>query len=96
MEMGEIIVDVLLTYGWNRVSYNVLRSLSKRQLKVIVGDSNMLAMSRYSKYKSAFFQYPSFYQNPQAFISALIEAAEKYNASVYLPVHEETFIAAKV
>ena len=87
--------NVLVTYSWNRVGYNVLRSLSKRQIKVIVGDAHKLAMSRYSKYKHAFFQYPSFYQNPRDFIDVLIKVAEEYSASVYLPVHEETFIASK-
>lgn len=85
----------LVTYGWNRVSYNIVRSLGKEGVDVVVGDTHTLAMSRFTKYRGGYFRYPSFYIDPEGFISTIIDEAEKRKASIYLPVHEETFIASK-
>ncbi|HBS25837.1 MAG TPA: hypothetical protein DD827_01715 [Gammaproteobacteria bacterium] len=85
----------LVTYGWNRVAYNVVRSLAKNNVKVAVGDVSKLAMSRFSRYSESSFKYPSFYQDPAGFIESLIKQQDKHRKSVYLPVHEETFIASR-
>lgn len=61
-------IDVVITYGWNRVAYNILRSLSLKGLKVAVGDTSKAAMARKSKYCGYSFSYPSFYRNPKQFI----------------------------
>lgn len=93
--MSKATIDVLITYGWNRVAYNVLRSLSLKGLKVIVGDQSKLAMSFWSKYTGEKFLYPSFYSNSYGFVTHLKEIFHKYNPKVYIPIHEETFIVAK-
>lgn len=88
-------IDVLLTYGWNRVAYNILRSLSSKGIKVCVGDTSRLSMSFWSKYSDKSFLYPSFYSHPQSFINCLKSNFSKYRPKVYIPTHEETFIVAK-
>ncbi len=88
-------MDVLITYGWNRVAYNVLRSLGKKGLKVCVGDTSKLCMSFWSRYAAEKFLYRSFYANPHEFIASLKEAFVKYKPKVYIPIHEETFVVAK-
>ena len=34
--------DVIVTYCWNRVGYNIIRSLFDRGLKVVVGDTHTI------------------------------------------------------
>ena len=31
--------DALITYGWNRIAYNALRSLTAAGVSVVVGDT---------------------------------------------------------
>ena len=88
-------IDVLLTYGWNRVAYNALRSLSSHGLNVAVGDISNKAMSKSSKYCACPFSYPSFYKNPKDFIESLKSTFQIMKPSVYIPVHEEIFVVAK-
>lgn len=88
-------IDAVITYGWNRVAYNVLRSLSGKGLKVAVGDVSTLAMAGRSKYCSHLFSYPSFYRNPDGFIQSLKLTFKLLKPKVYLPMHEEIFVVAK-
>ncbi len=37
-------IDVMLTNGWDRIAYNVLRGLAKEGLKVTFGTDNYLGM----------------------------------------------------
>jgi predicted ATP-grasp superfamily ATP-dependent carboligase len=87
--------DVVITYGWNRVSYNVLRNLSINGLKVIVGDESKYNMCSMSKYSQSSFQYPSPFVYPEKFIDKLLEIIEKYKPKVLMPCHEESFVIAK-
>ena len=86
---------VLVTYGWNRIAYIILRSLAIKGIDVFVGDSSRLAMSRMSKYCKGFIRYPSFYEDPKGFVTSIIDFCRKNKIGIYFPVHEETFIAAK-
>jgi len=88
-------IDVVITYGWNRVAYNILRSLSLKNLKVAVGDAFNIAMAKRSKYCCYSFSYPSFYRNPKGFVESLKTTFKLLNPTVYFPVHEEIFIVAK-
>ena len=88
-------IDVAITYSWNRVAYNVLRSLSSRGLEVAVGDENGLAMAKKSKFCHCRFSYPCFYNDPRAFIEYLKTIIQSLKPNVYLPLHEEIFIVAK-
>lgn len=87
--------DVVITYGWNRVSYNVLRNLSMNGLKVVSGDESKYNMCSMSKYSVASFQYPSPFVNPEKFIDKLLEIVEIYKPKVLMPCHEESFVIAK-
>jgi len=53
-------IDVAITYGWNRVAYNVLRNLASRGLRVAVGDASNMAMAKKSKFCQHKFSYPDF------------------------------------
>ena len=88
-------IDTVLTYGWNRVAYNILRSLSLKGLKVAVGDTSNVAMAKSSRYCAYPFSYLSFYKNPKDFIESLKSTLRILKPSVYIPVHEEIFVIAK-
>lgn len=87
--------DAILTYSWNRVGYNILRSLSCRGLKVVVGDTsdkNICSLSRYA-YDS--FVYPDPFFNEDRFIEILLEKIRLYNPNILIPTHDEGMIIAK-
>ena len=88
-------IDAAITYGWNRVSYNVLRSLAGRGLKVAVGDVSGTAMSKRSKFCTSSFSYPSFHRDPEGFVKSLKEYFRIIKPRVYIPIHEEIFVVAK-
>ena len=87
--------NILLTYTWNRVAYNILRSLSRHHLNIVLADASKFAMSRFSKYATGFCMYPSFYSNPQAFVKRVKEIILQKNIQVYFPVHEDIFVIAR-
>ncbi len=88
-------IDVAITYGWNRMSFNILRSLAGKGLNVAVGDASFMAMAKRSKYCFRSFSYPSFHRDPLGFIESLKAFFQEYNPEVYFPGHEETFIISK-
>ncbi len=88
-------VDVLITYGWNRIAYNALRSLTTAGLSVAVGDMSSQNMSFGSRRKPQKWIYDSFYSHPERFIDQVCAALIRSKAKVYLPMHEETFIVAR-
>ena len=88
-------VDVAVSYGWNRVAYNMVRALALNGLKVAVGDCSLMAMSKASRYCAGSFQYRSFYRQSQDFIMDLESAFDQFKPKVYLPSHEETFVVAR-
>lgn len=86
---------VIITYGWCRVSYVILRSLARRGIKVWVGDDSKIAMSKYSRYCRGSFIYPSYYVDPEGFVRRVIDIINRKKAEVFLPVYEEVFATAK-
>lgn len=88
-------IDVLLTYGWNRVAYNMLRALAAEGLNVAVGDASPFAMAKASRFCSRSFKYRSFYSDPLGFVEDLESQLLRFKPQVYLPSHEETFVVAK-
>ena len=87
--------DVLLTYGWNRVAYQILRNLKEHNLKVVTSDESKHNMCSMSKYSKECFTYPNPYLKQSDFIKVLIKKINKYKPDVLIPIHEESFIIAK-
>ena len=87
---------VIITYGWCRVSYAVLRCLAEHGLRVVAGSPIGASMAGSSKFASGRFSYPSPYVDPEGFVEAVSAAAHKFGASVYIPVHEEVLGAARL
>lgn len=86
---------VIVTNAKNRIAYAITRSLAKRGIEVITGDSITTAMTFASRYSKEYFIYPSPYRDEKAFIDCIINKCKKYKPDVLLPVYEETFVVAK-
>ena len=50
--------DVLLTQGWGKIAYNVVRSLGRARLRVIVGTDRLSGMAALSRYAAGHFRHP--------------------------------------
>ncbi len=86
--------DVVITHCWNRIGYNVLRSLGEKGLKVVVGVDQFSGMSAFSRYRLKTFYHPSYSQNEKAFVRYIHQSLLEYNPSVYIPT-DDIFVVAK-
>lgn len=87
--------DVIVTYCWNRVGYNIIRSLFEKGLNVVVGDTSRHNICCMSRYCVGSFIYSDPTIDEQAFISDIKAAIEKYGAKVLMPTHDEALVLAK-
>jgi len=84
--------DVIVTYCWNRVGYNILRSLSAHGLKVWAADTSEKNICSMSKYCSGSFVYPDPFTEEEAFISVLKQKVEELQPKMLLPTHDESVV----
>lgn len=84
--------DAIITYSWNRVGYNILRSLSLKGIKVWTADTSNKNICSLSKYSSGHFVYPDPFLNEALFIKVLKEKVEELNPKVLLPTHDESVV----
>ena len=82
--------DVIVTYCWNRVGYNILRSLSKHGLKVWAADTSKRNICSNSRFCAGFFSYPDPFTQERSFIDCLIEKVAILKPKVLLPTHDES------
>lgn len=82
--------DVIITYSWNRVGYNILRSLSSHGLKVWVADTSKNNICSKSMFCSGSFIYPDPFSQEEAFIRCLREKVMELNPVMLLPTHDES------
>lgn len=87
--------DVLITYCWNRVGYNILRSLTSHGLSVYVADVSKHNICSMSKFCAGSFSYPDPFKQEEEFITCLLEHVAQLNPKVLLPTHDESIIIAK-
>jgi len=88
-------VDVIVTQGWGRIAYNIVRSLGRRGIKVCVGTDSFSGMAVYSRYKVCAFWHPSFVLKPIEFVKKLREAIIYYSPKVYIPSDQEAYVVAR-
>lgn len=82
--------DVIITYCWNRVGYNILRSLASHGLKVWVADTSKNNICSNSKFCVNSFSYPDPFTQEESFIQCLKEKIEVLKPKVLLPTHDES------
>lgn len=84
--------DVILTYCWNRVGYNILRSLSGHGLRVWVADTSKSNICSKSKFCAGAFTYPDPFTEERAFIDTLLSKVEELKPKMLLPTHDESVV----
>lgn len=84
--------DVLVTYCWNRVGYNILRSLSSHGLKVWAADTSKKNICSLSKFCAGSFVYPDPFTEEEAFVECLLAKVEDLKPQVLLPTHDESVV----
>ena len=87
--------DVLVSNAWGRSPYNVVRSLARHHLSVVVGTDKFMGMAALSRYPAATFRHPLTTTEPEAFTRRIKEAIQHYSPRVYLPMGEDTYVVAK-
>jgi predicted ATP-grasp superfamily ATP-dependent carboligase len=88
-------VDVLLTQGWGKSAYNVVRSLGRHGLSVAVGTDKFSSMAVYSRYAASSFHHSFPIAQTPEFISEVRQALNRHRPKVYLPLAEDTYIVSK-
>lgn len=87
---------VLLTYGWVRSTYNALRLLSRKGIRVYSADSGSIGMCQQSRYRVKAFRYHDpLAEDEKLFIKDVNRFASKIGPLVLIPSHDETEILAK-
>ena len=84
--------DVIITYCWNRVGYNIMRSLALHGLKVWAADTSKHNICSMSKFCSGSFVYPDPFQNEERFIECLKKKTEELHPTMLLPTHDESVV----
>lgn len=82
--------DVIITYCWNRVGYNILRSLAAHGLKVWAADTSKVNICSRSKFCSGSFTYPDPFTQEAEFIVCLKEKVTELQPRMLLPTHDES------
>jgi len=87
--------DVIVTYCWNRVGYNILRSLADKGLKVWVADTSRHNICSMSRFCAGSFVYPNPFTKEEEFISTLLQKVEELHPKVLMPTHDEGIIISR-
>ena len=83
-------MSALVTDAYGRICLCITRSLGGKNIKVVCGDENKFAMSFYSKYCKNYFIYPSYRNEPTAFISELLRKVKFQRFDVIIPAGPPT------
>jgi predicted ATP-grasp superfamily ATP-dependent carboligase len=84
--------DIIVTYCWNRVGYNILRSLTSHGLSVWAADTSKKNICSRSKFCAGSFVYPDPFTEEDAFIQCLLTKVEELKPKVLLPTHDESVV----
>lgn len=84
--------DVIVTYCWNRVGYNILRNLHSHGLNVWAADTSRFNICSMSRYCSGSFTYPDPFTREEEFIECLVGKVEQLKPKVLLPTHDESVV----
>jgi biotin carboxylase len=90
----------IVTYGRGWPALTAVRSLGRRGVRVVAGDSVPFAPSSFSRYCAESFRYPDPGADPEGFLDALEAVVRRELARgdgdvVLLPIHSETFLLAE-
>lgn len=87
--------DIIVTYCWNRVGYNILRSLSAQGLNVWAADTSKYNICSMSNFCAGSFTYPDPFAREEEFIGRLLEKIDELKPKMLLPTHDEGIVIAR-
>lgn len=87
--------DVIVTYCWNRVGYNILRSLTAHGLRVWVADTSKRNICSMSRFCAGSFVYPDPFTDEEKFIEVLVGKVLELKPKVLMPTHDEGIVIAR-
>lgn len=93
--MNKVKCDVIVTYCWNRVGYNILRSLASQGLSVWVADTSSVNICSLSKFSAGHFVYPDPFTQEEEFIKTLLKKIDELKPRILMPTHDEGIIIAR-
>lgn len=79
---------VLITDGNERAALAVTRALGREQVEVIVGAETKRSLAGSSRYCRQSFVYPSPYQEPERFVSRLLEMIRNHDVDAVFPISD--------
>ena len=82
--------DVIVTYCWNRVGYNILLRLNALGLKVWAADTSKNNICSRSRFCAGSFSYPDPFTREDDFIRCLKEQVSALKPVMLLPTHDES------
>lgn len=91
----ELKCDVIVTYCWNRVGYNILRSLYAQGLNVWAADTSKHNICSMSRFCVGSFTYPDPFTKEEAFIACLLAKVNELKPKMLLPTHDEGIVIAR-
>lgn len=87
--------DVIITYSWNRVGYNILLSLASKGISVVVADTSRHNICSMSKFCTGSFVYPDPFTDEDRFIDCLVAKVNELKPKVLMPTHDEGIVIAR-
>ena len=79
---------VLVTDGNERAALAVTRALGREQIEVVVGAEVPRSLAGSSRYCQQSIVYPSPYQEPERFVTHLLEAVREHQVDALFPVSD--------
>jgi predicted ATP-grasp superfamily ATP-dependent carboligase len=83
-------MDVLVTGADQRQGLAVIRSLGRRGISVVAAGPAIDSLGFCSRYAAARWVYPSPFEQPEAFVDSICEAAKRFRVRLVIPVVEST------
>jgi predicted ATP-grasp superfamily ATP-dependent carboligase len=83
-------MSVLVTDGDQRSTLAVTRSLGRRGIRVVVGETKRISLASSSKYCSSSLLYPSPYTNSEEFYRGVTDYVKSENIDLIIPITDVT------
>jgi predicted ATP-grasp superfamily ATP-dependent carboligase len=81
-------VRVLVTDGNERAALAITRALGRQRVEVVIGAESTGCLAGSSRYCQQQISYPSPYQEPEKFVTRLLEMTHKYRVDALFPVSD--------
>ena len=81
-------MKVLVTDGNERAALAITRALGREQVEVVIGAESRRSLAGSSRYCQQNIVYPSPYQEPERFVTRLLETAREYQVDALFPVSD--------